>query len=99
MCIRDSLKIQRRLFRDGRRELTKNEYERLVSTASALGKERLALLRERLLAGQSLSDGGGRDVYKRQIQKSSIISGYMLPFMTCLRELSLFMLLLSLIHI
>ena len=41
------------------------------------------------------------------IQKSSIISGYLLPFMTCLRELSLFMLLcvqgfilsLSLIHI
>ena len=27
------------------------------------------------------------------IQKSSIISGYLLPFMTCLRELSLFMLL------
>ncbi|MBQ9167840.1 MAG: iron ABC transporter permease [Oscillospiraceae bacterium] len=27
------------------------------------------------------------------IQKTSIISGYMLPFMTCLRELSLFMLL------
>ncbi|MDR0896566.1 MAG: iron ABC transporter permease [Oscillospiraceae bacterium] len=29
------------------------------------------------------------------IQKSSIISGYMLPFMTCLRELTLFMLLCS----
>lgn len=27
------------------------------------------------------------------IQKSSIISGYLRPFMTCLRELSLFMLL------
>ena len=27
------------------------------------------------------------------IQKSSIISGYLLPFMTCLRELSLFLLL------
>ena len=27
------------------------------------------------------------------IQKSAIISGYMLPFMTCLRELSLFLLL------
>ena len=27
------------------------------------------------------------------IQKSSIINGYMLPFMTCLRELSLFLLL------
>ena len=27
------------------------------------------------------------------LQKNSIISGYMLPFMTCLRELSLFMLL------
>jgi iron(III) transport system permease protein len=29
------------------------------------------------------------------IQKSSIISGYMLPFMTCIRELTLFMLLCS----
>lgn len=29
------------------------------------------------------------------IQKASIISGYMLPFMTCLRELSLFMMLCS----
>jgi len=29
------------------------------------------------------------------IQKSSIISGYMLPFMTCLREITLFMLLCS----
>ena len=27
------------------------------------------------------------------IQKSSIVSGFLLPFMTCLRELSLFMLL------
>ena len=27
------------------------------------------------------------------IQKTSILSGYLLPFMTCLRELSLFMLL------
>ena len=31
------------------------------------------------------------------IQKSSIISGYLLPFMTCLRELSLFMLLFMLL--
>ena len=29
------------------------------------------------------------------IQKTSIISGYLLPFMTCLRELTLFMLLCS----
>jgi iron(III) transport system permease protein len=29
------------------------------------------------------------------IQKSAIISGYMLPFMSCLRELTLFMLLVS----
>ena len=27
------------------------------------------------------------------IQKSSIVSGYLLPFMTCLRELSLFLVL------
>ncbi|MFR3290275.1 MAG: tyrosine-type recombinase/integrase [Lachnospiraceae bacterium] len=49
-CRLKFLKIQRRLFRDGRRELTKNEYERLVSTASALGKERLALLMEAVCA-------------------------------------------------
>ena len=44
------LKIQRRLFWDESRELTKAEYERLVSAAEALGRERLALLLEAICA-------------------------------------------------
>ena len=40
------LKIQRRLFRDRSRELTRPEYERLISTARGRKQERLALLIE-----------------------------------------------------
>ncbi len=45
-CKVKPLKLQRRLFRDDSRELTKAEYERLIETAEGLGKERLALLME-----------------------------------------------------
>ena len=45
-CRAKLLKIQRRIFRDADRELTRKEYERLVETAKASGKERLALLME-----------------------------------------------------
>ena len=44
------LRIQRRLFRDTSRELTRAEYERLHTSASALGRERLALLMETICA-------------------------------------------------
>lgn len=44
------LKIQRRLFRDAARELTKPEYERLLTAARSLGRERLALLAETICA-------------------------------------------------
>ncbi|WP_308526508.1 tyrosine-type recombinase/integrase [uncultured Oscillibacter sp.] len=44
------LKIQRRLFRDDSRELTRAEYLRLLETARALGRERLALLMETICA-------------------------------------------------
>ena len=44
------LKIQRRLFRRTDRELTKEEYERLLVAASSQGKERLALLMEAICA-------------------------------------------------
>ena len=44
------LKIQRKLFRDQARELTREEYDLLVSTARADGKERLALLMEAICA-------------------------------------------------
>lgn len=44
------LKIQRRLFRDQSRELTREEYGLLVSAARAEGRERLALLMESVCA-------------------------------------------------
>ena len=40
------LRIQKKLFRDEGKELTKAEYERLVAAAEEKGKERLALLLE-----------------------------------------------------
>ena len=40
------LKIQRRVFRDARRELGKGEYKRLIAAAHDLGRERLELLVE-----------------------------------------------------
>ena len=45
-CKVKHLKLQRRLFRDDSRELTKAEYERLITTAEEMGKERLSLLME-----------------------------------------------------
>ena len=42
------LKTQRKVFRSSERELTKREYERLVTTAEELGKERLARIIETL---------------------------------------------------
>lgn len=44
------LKIQRKLFRDTSRELTKAEYERLLAVAKAKGQGRLALLMETICA-------------------------------------------------
>lgn len=40
------LKIQRRLFRDPERELSREEYQRLISAAQGTGQERLALVIE-----------------------------------------------------
>lgn len=44
------LKIQRRLFREPRRELTREEYNRLMETACTHGQQRLALLMETICA-------------------------------------------------
>ena len=44
------LKIQRRLFRDTNRELTRSEYDRLLNGAKELGRDRLALLIETISA-------------------------------------------------
>ena len=49
-CKVKALKIQRRLFRDDRRELTREEYQRLLDAAHGLGRERLALLLETICA-------------------------------------------------
>ncbi len=45
-----ALRLQRRLFREDSKELTRAEYERLVAAALALGRERLALLIEAICA-------------------------------------------------
>ena len=45
-CKVKALKLQRKLFRDDRRELTREEYQRLLDAAHGLGRERLALLLE-----------------------------------------------------
>lgn len=45
-----SLKLQRKLFRDERRELTQGEYERLLAAAHSLGQRRLELLIETICA-------------------------------------------------
>ena len=44
------LKVQRRLFRSAERDLSREEYLRLIETAQAEGKERLALLMETICA-------------------------------------------------
>ncbi len=44
------LKIQRRLFRDDSRELTRPEYDRLLAAAREQGRERLTLLLETICA-------------------------------------------------
>lgn len=44
------LRLQRQLFREDRRELTKSEYSRLITAATHLGNERLALLIETICA-------------------------------------------------
>ena len=44
------LRVQRRLFREASRELTRGEYHRLYTAACALGRERLCLLMETLAA-------------------------------------------------
>ena len=49
-CRSKFLRIQRRLFREERRELTRGEYDRLLETARSLGRERLALVMETLCA-------------------------------------------------
>ena len=45
-----TVRVQRRIFRSREKELTKEEYVRLLETARALGRERLALLMETICA-------------------------------------------------
>ena len=49
-CRVKHLRIQRRMFRSTARDLTREDYTRLVETAQALGKDRLALLIETICA-------------------------------------------------
>lgn len=49
-CMVKTLKLQRRVFRDRAKELTRQEYERLRSTALTTGRTRLGLLLETICA-------------------------------------------------
>lgn len=49
-CRAKFLKIQRRMFRDSSRDLTRADYEQLIETARELGRDRLALLMEAICA-------------------------------------------------
>ena len=49
-CRTKYLKIQRRLFRSTEKQLSKQEYIRLMETAHSLGRERLAVLMETICA-------------------------------------------------
>lgn len=49
-CRVKSLRVQRRLFRDSSRELTRQEYRRLLDAARVRGQDRLALLMETICA-------------------------------------------------
>ena len=48
-CVRH-MRVQRRAFMESRRELTREEYERLTASARSSGRERLALVMETLCA-------------------------------------------------
>ena len=69
------LKVQRRLFRDADRELTKDDYQRLLNTAYQLGRDRLGLLletigypgqRSKICHSGSHSSGQGGDIPQGQ---------------------------------
>ena len=49
-CQVKTLRLQRQLFRDDSRELTRAEYDRLIAAAHETGRERLALLMETICA-------------------------------------------------
>lgn len=49
-CHSSYLKVQRRMFRDAERELSRDEYEQLVQTAQLQGKRRLMLVMETICA-------------------------------------------------
>ncbi len=57
-CRTKYLKVQRKLFRSTEKQLSKQEYIRLMETAHSLGRERLALLMETICAtGIRVSEG------------------------------------------
>lgn len=73
-CKVKHLRLQRRLFREVDRELTKTEYERLVTSAYNSGKERLALLMESICStGIRVSEVKYLTVKAAQVGKAEII--------------------------
>lgn len=72
-CLIKPLRIQHRSFCDDSHELTQEEYHRLVSTASALRQDRLALLLETICAtGIRVSEARFITVESAQLGRSEI---------------------------
>ena len=53
-CRVRALRVQRRLFQSEERELSRQEYQRLLDTARTLGRDRLALVMETICAAGAL---------------------------------------------
>ena len=61
-CRVKALKIQRRLFRDESRDLSRAEYDRLLRTARRLGQDRLALVMETICSTVEAVRRGRADI-------------------------------------
>ena len=67
-CRVKHLRVQRQLFRDSARELSREEYARLVETARRLGRGRLSLLMETICA-TGIRDSQQRDMTTEAVRE------------------------------
>ena len=83
------LKIQRRVFREEGRELTRPEYDRLLAAARSLGRDRLALLMEAICStGVRVSEGkyltvGAARAGRAEVRLKGKIRTILLPGKLC----------------
>lgn len=92
-CRIKALKLQRQLFRERSKELTRVEYDRLLHTAHALGRDRLFLLMETICAtGIRVSEAKYITVEALQMGRATIslkgkIRSILLPNKLCRKQI------------